>query len=70
MKILIDVMSGDNAPLELIKGASMASAEFEHEIIIVGDENVISDVAIQNDIDISKIKIIHAPSVIDMEDKL
>ena len=39
MKILIDVMSGDNAPLEIIKGAEMASREFDEEIIIIGDEN-------------------------------
>lgn len=69
MKILIDAMSGDNAPLEIIKGASLASGEFDEEILIIGDENVISNVAVQNDIDLSKIKIVNAHSVITMEDK-
>ncbi len=69
MKIIVDVMSGDNAPLELIKGAAMAAAEYDATIVIVGDENVIADVAVKNDIDISNIEIIHAPSVITMEDK-
>ncbi len=69
MKILIDVMSGDNAPLEIIKGAEMASKEFDHDIVIIGDENIISDISVKNEIDLSKIEIIHAPSVIDMEDK-
>ena len=69
MKILVDVMSGDNAPLEMIKGAAMASREFAEEIVIIGDENVISDVAVKNEIDISNIEIVNAKSVINMEDK-
>ena len=69
MKILIDVMSGDNAPLEMIKGAEMAAKQFDHEILIIGDENIISDIAVKNDIDLSEIKIIHSNSVINMEDK-
>ena len=69
MKIIVDVMSGDNAPLEIIKGAAMARDEFDSEIVIVGDENVISDVAVTNDISLSGIEIVHAKSVIDMEDK-
>jgi hypothetical protein len=63
MKILIDVMSGDNAPLEMIKGAAIASEEFSEEIVIVGDENVISDVAVKNEIDVSRLKIINSKSV-------
>ena len=69
MRILVDVMSGDNAPLEMLKGVSLAAKEYkEHDIVIVGDENVISHVAVTNDIDISGIEIIHADSVINMED--
>ena len=69
MKILIDAMSGDNAPLEILKGVELAAKEFkEHELVLVGDENIISDVAVKNEIDISGIKIIHADSVISMED--
>ena len=69
MKILVDVMSGDNAPLELIKGAALASREYDSDIAIIGDENVISDIAVKNEIDLSDIEIIHAASVINMEDK-
>ena len=69
MKILIDVMSGDNAPLEMIKGAVMAVSEFDAQIAIIGDENVISDVAVKNEIDLSGIEIVNAASVITMEDK-
>ena len=69
MRIAVDVMSGDNAPLEMIKGAAIASEEFFEEIVVVGDENVISDVAIKNEIDVSKLKIVNSKSVITMEDK-
>ena len=69
MRILIDAMSGDNAPLEMVRGAEWAKREFkEHQIILVGDENVISDVAVKNDINIEGIEIIHSSSVITMED--
>ncbi len=62
-------MSGDNAPLEILKGASLAISEFpEHTIMLVGDENVISDIAVKNEIDLSGISIIHSNSVISMED--
>jgi len=68
MRIAIDVMSGDNAPLELIKGAALASRELDAEIVLCGDEGVINYVAFQNDIDISNMQIKHAPQVIVMED--
>ena len=62
-------MSGDNAPLEIIKGAAQAAEVFEAEIVIVGDENIVSDIAVKNEIDISKLQIVNATSVITMEDK-
>ena len=69
MKILVDVMSGDNAPLEIIKGALLAKELYaEHEILMVGDENIISDIAVQNGLNITGVEIIHAPMVITMED--
>ncbi len=69
MRILVDAMSGDNAPLEILKGASLAKKEYkDHTIVLVGDENIISDVAVTNDIDLEDIEIINSTSVITMED--
>ena len=62
-------MSGDNAPLEMIRGAAFAHREFTEDIAIIGDENIISDVAVKNDIDLTGIEIYPAASVINMEDK-
>ena len=70
MRIIVDVMSGDNAPLEIIKGAVLAAEDYDANIVMVGDENVISDVAVKNEIKLpSNIEIVNATSVINMEDK-
>lgn len=71
MRIIVDVMSGDNAPLETLKGAIEAAETFENEtIVIVGDENVISDTAVKNELKLPEnIEIASAKSVITMEDK-
>lgn len=41
MRILIDGMGGDNAPAEIVAGAVAASAEIEHQIMIIGREEEI-----------------------------
>ena len=70
MKIILDVMSGDNAPLELIKGASLAVSELDCEIVMVSDEEVIKKCAEDNSIDISseRLSIRHTTEIITMED--
>lgn len=69
MRILIDAMSGDNAPLEIIKGVELARREYpDHTMLLVGDENVISDLAVKNNIKLEGIEIIPSATVITMED--
>lgn len=69
MRILIDAMSGDNAPLEILKGVELAHREYpDHTMLIVGDENIISDLAVKNNIKIHGIEIIPSSTVITMED--
>ena len=63
-------MSGDNAPFELIKGVILASAEYTNaEIEIIGDENIISDTVVKNELSLGDIKIHHASEVLNMEDR-
>lgn len=69
MKIIIDVMSGDHAPLELLKGAIMAAAEYRVQVAVVGDREVIERVAEENSLALSSVEVVHAPDVIHMEDK-
>lgn len=68
MKIIIDVMSGDNAPLELLKGAILGKEECHVGIAVVGDRDIIEKTAAENDLSLDGIEIIHADSVITMED--
>ncbi|MBQ7377963.1 MAG: phosphate acyltransferase PlsX [Clostridia bacterium] len=69
MRVIIDVMSGDNAPLELIRGAVNAAEELSVDITIVGDQEVIREIAEKEEISLEKLTIVHADSVILMEDK-
>ena len=43
MKILVDAMGGDNAPLCVLQGASQAAAEFGDgmELVLLGEEAAI-----------------------------
>ena len=34
MRIILDGMGGDNAPLEIVKGAVEASSKIDHQIVI------------------------------------
>lgn len=68
MKIILDAMGGDNAPLEILKGAVDASKEFDVEIILVGDKHRIETVASENNIDISKFQIVHTAISVGMDD--
>ena len=45
MKIIIDAMGGDNAPLEIVKGALLAQKRFGTDIVLTGDESAIREAA-------------------------
>lgn len=67
-KIIIDAMGGDNAPLEIIKGALLAKKEYNITPILVGDENVIRKCCDDNNISLDDIKTVNSNSVITMHD--
>lgn len=69
MKIVIDAFGGDNAPLEMIKGAAEAKEKFSAEIALSGNENEIKKVAQDNNISIDNIEIIDCDDVISMCDE-
>ena len=66
MNIVMDAFGGDNAPLEVIKGAVDAARDFGVEITLVGDEEKIRKCAKDNGLDIGGLKIKHAPTVIEI----
>lgn len=70
MKIAIDAMGGDNAPLEIVKGTYMAYSEYDDiELTLIGDEKQIAEAF--NEIGQSipdNLKIVHTDIYITMED--
>ena len=68
MRIIIDCMGGDNAPLEMLKGVIDAKAELGGDYLLVGHQTQLETVAQENGLDISGFEILHAETVITMED--
>ena len=70
MKIIIDCMSGDNAPGEIIKGAVEGAIESNVEVILVGNEIVIKDVLRELPAENASIEIYHTDAEpLTMEDE-
>lgn len=64
MKIILDGMGGDNAPMSVVEGAVLASKEIEHHIAIIGQEELIEAELKKYTYDEDKISIINATEVI------
>ncbi len=70
MKIIVDCMSGDNAPAEIIKGAVQGAVESGVEVLLVGNEIVIKDVLRELPTEKAKIEIYHTDAEpLTMEDE-
>jgi len=69
MRIIVDVMGGDNAPLETVKGVCAAAAEYTASYILVGNKPEIEHIAEENNLDLSRFEIVHTETVITMEDE-
>lgn len=69
MRIVVDAYGGDNAPLEIIKGASLASKEYNLEITLTGDKNEIEKIISDNSLSFfGELLIVDTPDVISMHD--
>ena len=68
MNIIVDAMSGDKAPLEIIKGAAMSVGNFDAELTLVGNRDIIEKTARENNLSLSGMHIEHTEGVITMED--
>ncbi len=69
MRVIVDAFGGDNAPLEIIKGAALAAQEYKLEIALTGRETEIRRVAQENGVSLEGMTIFDAPDVIRMEDE-
>lgn len=69
MKIILDVMGGDNAPRATVEGAVLAAKEYNENMVLVGKENVIKSILKElNEENNDKISIVNAEEEISMED--
>lgn len=64
VRIAVDAMGGDHAPLAIVRGAEAAIAEKVGEVVLVGDENVIVPLLRVR----SGIEIVHAPLAVEMKE--
>lgn len=69
MRVIVDAFGGDNAPLEILRGAAMAVETLGVEITLTGKEEIIRKVAAENNISLKNMEIIDAPDVMEMEDE-
>jgi phosphate acyltransferase len=68
MKIGIDMMGGDFAPLEAIKGIQHYTEEGNAHLVLIGDEDKINPLVTEYNIPGNKYTVVHAPQVIGMHE--
>ena len=69
LRIIVDAYGGDNAPLEILRGAALAVAEYGHTILLTGNEADIRRVAAENAVPLDGMEIVDASDVITMDDE-
>lgn len=69
MRIILDAMGGDNAPLAPLQGAAQAVRELGIEILLCGDESKIKSLAAEHSISLEGIEVLHSDDIITMHDQ-
>lgn len=69
MNILIDAFGGDDAPLEVIKGAIRAVQELGVTVTLVGAEETIRRCAAEHSLSLEGLQMLHAPAVFDIHEE-
>ena len=70
MRVVVDAFGGDNAPLEIVKGAAIASRELGIDITLTGDKEKIEEIIKEKGLSFSgDLQIIHCTDIMDMHDE-
>ncbi|MBQ7726310.1 MAG: phosphate acyltransferase PlsX [Clostridia bacterium] len=70
MRVVIEAYGGDNAPLEIVKGAALAAAEYGVAITLTGKESEIRRIIAENDLSFGEdLQIVDTDDVITMHDE-
>lgn len=70
MTIVLDAMGSDDRPDPEVQAAAIASNAFNEDIILVGDEKVLSTKLTALPGDHSRVRIVHAPEALEMSDHI
>lgn len=69
VRIALDAMGGDHAPQEIVKGALLAAAEYQVEVLLVGrEEDVRRELAAASATTPRNIEVVDAREVVEMDD--
>lgn len=69
MRVVVDAYGGDNAPLEIVKGAALASNEFNVDITLTGNKEEIEKIIADNNLSFfGDLLIVDTKDVISMHD--
>lgn len=68
MKVGIDMMGGDFAPLEAIKAISLLPGESTSTIVLIGDQQILTQLLHDHTINRANISVVHASQVIGMHE--
>ena len=69
MRVVVDAFGGDNAPLEIVKGAALAKNELSVDITLVGNKKIIEEIIAKENLNFGDgLVIVDTPDVFDMHD--
>ncbi len=68
MIIIVDCFGGDHAPLEILKGCSYAIKEYDLDVLLTGDKDIINSICKEYNISMNRMNIVHTTEVISIED--
>jgi glycerol-3-phosphate acyltransferase PlsX len=69
MRLIVDAMSGDNAPQEIIKGCVEAAVEYGVHLTLVGDKEIVEKELRLLNAPTANFEIVHSSDIITMEDE-
>ena len=69
MKIIVDAMGGDNAPLEILKGCALGYKEYGFDLLLTGDKELIEKTISENNLDLGNYEIVHTDLTVSMDDE-
>lgn len=68
MRIILDIMGGDNPPEEFVKGAVLAKSRYRTNMTLVGNERIIRETLKKLSVPEKWFEIVHADDYVTMED--